>query len=129
MQDLRSFDEVVQLLESHPEWVARLRPILFTKELLALPEQMTRLTEQIVALAEAQRHTDQKIAELIDAQRHTDRQVASLALSVQALTDDIGKVKGKGLETHYHIYGSPFFGVLLRRPQVQIGRASCRERV
>ena len=30
----------------------------------------------------------------------------------------MGKGKGKALETHYHIYGSPFFGVLLRRPQV-----------
>lgn len=35
IQDLRSFDDVVRLLEVHPEWVVRLRPILFTKELLA----------------------------------------------------------------------------------------------
>ena len=104
IQDLRNFDDVVQLLELHPEWLVRLRPILFTKDLLALPEQITRLTEQMGALVEAQRRTEQ--------------QVASLALSVQALTDDMGRVKGKRLETHYHVYGSSFFGALLRRPQV-----------
>ena len=118
IQGLKSFDDIVQILEVHPERVTRLRPILFTKELLVLPEYMARLTEQTAALAEAQRRTDQRIGELVEAQRHTDQQMATLVSSVQTLTDDMGKAKGKALETHYRIYGSPFFGVVLRRPQV-----------
>lgn len=79
---------------------------------------MARLTEQMAALTEVRRHTDQRIGELAEAQRHTDQQIATLVLSVQALTDDMGKAKGKAPEMHYRIYGSPFFGVLLRRPQI-----------
>src|SRR5687768_15559570 len=96
IQDLRSFDDVVQLLESHPEWVARLRPLLFTKDLLALPEQIAPLTEQTTALgvaqgridtrlaelAEAQHRTEQRLTELAEAQRHTDQQIAALVLTV-----------------------------------------------
>jgi hypothetical protein len=171
IQDLRSFDDVVQLLESHPEWLVRLRPLLFTKELLALPEHIAHLTEQVGELAGAQRHTEQqmvlaqartdalfaelaeaqhrteqrltelaeaqhrteqRLTELAEAQRHTDQQIAALVLTVQGLsntvqgltdtaqrlTDEVGKGKGKALETHYRIHGSPFFGILLRRPQV-----------
>jgi hypothetical protein len=157
IQDIKSFDDVVQLLESHPEWLVRLRPLLFTKELLALPEHIAHLNEQVGELAEAQRHTEQqmvfaqtrtdarfaelveaqhrteqRLTELAEAQRHTDQQIAALVLTVQGLsntvqgltdtaqrlTDEVGKGKGKALETHYRIHGSPFFGILLRRPQV-----------
>ena len=64
IQDLRNFDDVVQLLESHPEWLARLRPILFTKELLALPEQISRLAEQTTVLGAAQVRTDARLPAL-----------------------------------------------------------------
>ena len=37
---------------------------------------------------------------------------------VKRLSDDVGTLKGKGLETHYRLHGSPFFGSLLRRPHV-----------
>lgn len=65
----------------------------------------------------AQPRTDVHFAELAEAQRRTEQQIA-LVLTVRGLTDEVGKGKGKALETQYRIHGSPFFGVLLRRPQV-----------
>ena len=49
IQDIRDFHDVVRLLEEHPEWRAELRCLILRDELLALPQQMARLTEQVSA--------------------------------------------------------------------------------
>jgi hypothetical protein len=146
IQDIRDFQDVIRLLEDHPEWRSELRRVLLSDALLALHDQLARLIEQVTVLAsrqaqteerlanldermatlvEAQRHTDERLVTLAEAQQRTDEQLAALVesqrhltLSVQTLVDDVGKVKGKGLEIHYRLYGSPFFGIVLRRPQV-----------
>jgi hypothetical protein len=153
IQEIKDFHDVIRLLEDHPEWRSELRRVLLTDALLALPDQLARLTEQVAALAAGQARTnerlaalDERLATLVEAQQRTNEQVAALAagqartderlaalddrmatlveaqrhltMSVQGLTDDVGALKGKGLEIHYRIYGSPFFGIILRRPQV-----------
>lgn len=52
--DIKDFHDVIRLLEEHPEWRAELRRVVLTDELLALPQQVTRLTEQVAALTAAQ---------------------------------------------------------------------------
>ena len=48
LQDWKDLQDVVHFLQAHPEWLPDLQRVLFTKDLLALPEQVTRLTEQVV---------------------------------------------------------------------------------
>jgi hypothetical protein len=77
---------------------------------------MTTLTDRVEGLTTQMTILTTQVAALVDAQHRTEQQVATSALAVHGLTDDMGKAKGKGLEAHYRLYGSPFFGVLLPHP-------------
>jgi hypothetical protein len=137
--DITDFHGVVRLLEGHPEWLAELRRLVLTNDLLALPEQIAQTTRQIAALAEAQIRGDVRLMELVEAQRHTDEQLATLIRQVTVLTEttqtltkevstlkadvrtlktDVGDLKGDGLETRYRLHGSPFFGVVINSPTI-----------
>jgi hypothetical protein len=139
LNNITDFHDVVRLLEGHPEWLAELRRLVLTNDLLALPEQTAQTTRQIAALAEAQIRGDMRLTELVEAQRHTDEQLATLIRQVTVLTEmtqaltkevstlktdvrtlttDMGDLKGEGLETRYRLHGSPFFGVVINGPTV-----------
>jgi hypothetical protein len=132
IQGIRDFQDVIRLLEEHPEWQADLRRLLLTNDLLTLPEQMVRLTEDVRELATAQARTEQRLGTLMEQVAGLTEQVAGLTKQVAGLTeqvanltkttlglsDDVAKLKGMGLETRLRLSGSPFFGVMLRKPQV-----------
>jgi len=95
------FQDLVRLLEQHPEWRVELRRLLLTDEILALPEIVRRLAEaqervevQLAELveaqrqaAEAQRLTDQRLAELAEAQRRTEERLERLEATVTQLIE------------------------------------------
>lgn len=58
---VRTFRDLVQVLETHPEWRAELRRLVLTDELLTLPELVR-------GLAEAQSRTEGRVEELAEAQ-------------------------------------------------------------
>lgn len=125
LHDITDFHDVVRLLEQHPEWRAELRRLVLTEELLALPDQIAELTRQVTRLTEAQARIEERQARTEEWQAHTEEwqtrteaRLDSLTGVVKRLSDDVGTLKGKGLETHYRLHGSPFFGSLLRRPHV-----------
>lgn len=139
LQDITDFHDVVRLLEQHPEWRAELRRLVLTEELLALPDQLAELARQVTRLTEAQARVEERLvrteerlvqieerqarteewqAQIEERQARTETRLDSLTGVVKRLSDDVGTLKGKGLETHYRLHGSPFFGSLLRRPHV-----------
>ena len=139
LQDITDFHDVVRLLEQHPEWRAELRRLVLTEELLALPDQLAELARQVTRLTEAQARVEERLVQIEERQARTEEWQArteewqvqieerqartetrldSLTGVVKRLSDDVGTLKGKGLETHYRLHGSPFFGSLLRRPHV-----------
>lgn len=139
LQDITDFHDVVRLLEQHPEWRAELRRLILTEELLALPDQLAELARQVTRLTEAQARVEERLvrteerlvqieerqarteewqAQIEERQARTETRLDSLTGVVKRLSDDVGTLKGKGLETHYRLHGSPFFGSLLRRPHV-----------
>jgi murein L,D-transpeptidase YcbB/YkuD len=129
IQEIKEFHDIIRLLEEHPEWQADLRRVILTNDLLALPQQVARLIEaqtythkQIQTLAEAQQRTDAQLVTLTEAQKRTELQLGELADQVRTLvqiiqgqSNDIAKLKGFGLETHYRQHGASFFGTIIRR--------------
>ena len=132
LEKIQDFHDVIRLLEEHPDWQVELRRVLFTKDLLALPEKMVRLTDSLRGLVAAHTRTEQQLATLTDrvdsltlAQTNTEQHVSTLAQQMSAMTkltqdlgSDVGTLKGMGLETRLRLSGSPFFGVMLRKPRV-----------
>ena len=118
-----------QDLEQRPEWRVRLRRLVLSDELLALPEQMsslrTGIDRRFQQIVETQQQTDARMTALAEAQQQTEARLASLTEHVAILTqtvgtlvNDVAKLKGFGLENRYQTRGHAYFGRLLRRAHV-----------
>ncbi len=102
---ISEFEDLLQILQQHPEWRARLLDTLLGEEFLALPhqvqlliqaqqrtdEQLAALAAEVRALAEEQRRlaeefasyrlqTDQSIRELVESQKRLAEEFASYRL-------------------------------------------------
>ncbi|MGB9873118.1 MAG: hypothetical protein ACPLYD_15865 [Anaerolineae bacterium] len=71
-----TWEELLRLLVERPDWLARVRQVVLTPDLLSLPEAVRDLLEaqrettfQIQELREAQRQTTEQIRELVETQR------------------------------------------------------------
>jgi allophanate hydrolase subunit 1 len=63
---VNDLQDLTRLLRERPEWLSEVRRIVFTEELLTLPQ---RTDERFAELAEAQRRNEQRFAELTEAIR------------------------------------------------------------
>lgn len=88
------FQDLLRLLDQHPEWRDELRQRLLTPELLQLPALVSRMDEHLVALAEAQARTEQRLEALTirvdalaEAQARTEQRLEALTAQVAALTE------------------------------------------
>ncbi len=97
---IHDFQDMIRLLEQHPEWLAQLRATVFTQELLQLPktvqglsgahaqteERLQALIEIVKELAIFQKHTSeliqtlsQRVDELAAAQKRTEESLQALS--------------------------------------------------
>jgi predicted nuclease with TOPRIM domain len=90
---VNEFRDMLDLLEQHPEWLAQLRALVLTRELLDLPKSLQELAAQVNALTiavqeltAAQKRTDERLEELAAAQKRTDERVDRLAAAIEELT-------------------------------------------
>ena len=91
---VNEFRDMLDLLEQHPEWLAQLRALVLTRELLDLPKSLQELAAQVNALTvavqeltAAQKRTDERLEELAAAQKRTDERLEELA-AAQKRTDE-----------------------------------------
>ncbi len=119
-------DDFLKVLREHPEWKQAVRMEILGEELLSLPDlvkensrqiaensrQVAALTErmdensrQIAALTERMDRVEAQIAEnsrqiaaLTERMDRVEAQIAALTGEVRSLRDDVGDLKGRGLE-------------------------------
>ncbi|MFZ8843337.1 hypothetical protein, partial [Thermoflexus sp.] len=117
---VRDFNDLMRLLDRHPEWVEALRQRLLTRELLDSPKTLRRLSlrvgrveravEDLKAtvqdLAQSVQALTQSVAALIQAQQQrdeafaafraeVDRRFAELAEAIQALAQRVDNLSGQ----------------------------------
>jgi len=120
---VEDLQDLLRLLEQHPEWRGELRRWVLTGELLSLPQTVQALAEaqrrteeqvqvlagrvdalagRVDALAEAQRRTEEQVQALArrvdalaEAQRRTEEQVQALAGRVDALASRVDALASK----------------------------------
>ncbi len=75
---VEDLNDLLALLEKHPEWKERLRQVLLTEDLLRLPSAVNRLITSVDRLTEAverlnqwQQQTNEQIRQLLEWQRET----------------------------------------------------------
>ncbi|GBD18620.1 Chromosome partition protein Smc [bacterium HR27] len=83
---VQDFEDLVRLLELHPEWRAQLRRLLLTEELLVMPERLARV-EQLLVEQAGQLQELRRIAE-----EHT-RQLEALRHIVEGHTQELRELR------------------------------------
>ena len=93
---VNDYQDLVRLLDEHPEWQTELRRLLLTDDFIALPESMRRLTERVEALAEAQLQSATRldrlealVEKLVEAQARTEARLETLTERMDALTQRV----------------------------------------
>jgi hypothetical protein len=133
------FEDLLRLLEQHPEWRARLRRHVLDDELLALPTLVQQIAQSLGALAErvdaldaAQARTEERLDALIAqvtalaaAQARSEERLEVLATSqttmqfeLRTLTDRVAANTGSLLEMTYRDRAAAYFSDLARRIRV-----------
>lgn len=104
---IEDFEDLLRLLELHPEWRGQLRRLLLTEELLTVPERLSRLEQflverarqddergaQLGALIEAVRDNSGQIRELRETVAEHSRQIQELREIVAAHTEQIRELR------------------------------------
>ncbi len=130
------FNDLIALLQAHPEWQSQLRNILLSDDFLALPnivrqlgERMDQLTERVDRLGELidqlTARMDERFAEidrkfeLIDQRfAEIDRRFELIERRLDRLESSVGDLQGWRLEDHYQKNGAVYFARLLKRSRI-----------
>lgn len=116
---VEDFQDLLRLLRERPDWQEQLRRHILTPDLLALPavvqrlaEAQERAAEQIGALAAAQQRTEARLEALAARVDALVAVVERLTAQVQRHSDDIGELKGVGLEARLRENPAPFLAIV-----------------
>lgn len=124
------FQDLLKLLEEHPEWQAQLRPVVLGKEILEIPSRMDRveaalervaerldaLTERMDAFEARMAAFDAHMEAVTAAQQENARQMGQLIERMDKMDGRMGNIEGGFLEMRYQRYIPLWFAEWLRRP-------------
>lgn len=85
-----------------------------TQQVVQLTQQVVQLTQQIAQLTQQMMQLTQQVMQLTEAQQRTERQIIRLQ-------DDVGELKGIGLEERYRNRACAYFSRLVRRTHALTG--------
>src|SRR5581483_7289890 len=114
---MASFDDLLRLLDEHPEWRAELRRRVLDDEFLELPaltrslaaaqqrteEQLAALTARVDALAAAQQRTEEQLAALTAAQQRTEERLAEVAAAQVDLKTAVERLEYRQMTTQQEL--------------------------
>jgi len=122
-----TWEDLLRVLEERPEWLERVRQVVLTRELLALPETVQELVElqrqtalQVQELVEVQRRISDHLLRLELTVENLVGSVNALADSLRTLSSDVARLKGFYLEMNYREKASAYFGSRLRSIRVMV---------
>ena len=88
MATINNIEDLVRVLDEHPEWLEAVRTRLLTRELLALPQTVARIEENQTELTRSQ-------AALVSGHAQLAEALARLEARQDRMQDDLGWIKGR----------------------------------
>jgi vacuolar-type H+-ATPase subunit I/STV1 len=136
MASIESFDDLMAQLETHPEWLHRLRALVLTDELTALPERVAQLAaaqqgmqqvlEQLIGevrrLAEGQRQLIERVDALAKAQETTEVRLQGLTEQLSIVAARADRAIGFLVEQQYRQKAHAYFQTIATRIRVLSAR-------
>ena len=88
MTSINNIEDLVRVLDEHPEWLEAVRARLLTRELLELPQVVADQAQRMDELAQRMDELTNTVNELVNELRLTNRRL-------DRLQDDVGWLKGR----------------------------------
>jgi hypothetical protein len=121
--ELGDFQDLLRLLEDHPDWREALRVLLLPQELLTLPIVVRGLAETVAQLTARLDQLTATVARLAEGQERLSEGQERLSEGQQRLEVQMGEMRGWFLEQRYRTHAAAYFSRFLRQVQpVHIGR-------
>ena len=95
MTTVNTIDDLVRILDEHPEWLEALRARLLTRELLELPQTVAELAETVAELRQGQARLEASQAELARSLTGLAEAMARMEIRQDRMQDDLGWIKGR----------------------------------
>ena len=102
MTTVNTIEDLVRILDEHPEWLEAFRARLLTREVLELPQAVAELTQRVDVLTQRVGNLTQLVAELTQRMDNLTQLVAELTQRMDAMVqrqdrmqDDLGWIKGR----------------------------------
>jgi hypothetical protein len=118
-------EDLIQLLEQHPEWREQLLQVLLTDKFLQLParvdrieEALIQLTEQVQELAKQMQLLTERVDKLTERIDKLTARVEEMAKIQKGMVDDVGYLKGRDREHFYRENAAAIFGRYLQKVRV-----------
>jgi hypothetical protein len=102
---IETFEDLVHIIETHPEWRRQLKRALFDIDIEAV---LAGLEKTIAELAETQR-------KLLEVQSRQADDIHLLKKDMSQVKADLANLKGKAYEQEYRLKASAIFGNFIRR--------------
>ena len=87
---IHTIEDLIRILDDHPEWTDALRARLLTRELIELPEKFTQFVAEVNRFVEA---TNQRFDTLENRVTSIQEDVGTLKEDVGTLKEDVGTLK------------------------------------
>ena len=98
MTTIHTIEDLVQVLDDHPEWMEALRSRLLPRELAELPQTFARFTEDVRRFTEEIHQfvevTKQRLDRLEAHATETNQRLDRLETGFDRMRDDLGRLKG-----------------------------------
>jgi hypothetical protein len=115
---VNDFEDLIRILESQPDWRARLRSLVLTDEVLALPDLIHQLIATQERTEERLGRLEEVITQLAEAQRATEARLAELASRLTDFAVDMDRFRGFDVENRYRLHATAYLGEIVRRTYV-----------
>ncbi|MGQ9487324.1 MAG: hypothetical protein ACUVRT_01880 [Armatimonadota bacterium] len=123
--EIHTVDDLVRILQEHPEWRERVREALLTDEERRTPDRLRQMQDVLEQIVESHRQAIARLDRPEESPPKLVREVASLRETVAELTswlkrlsDELGKWRGYTLEVRSHLHAPAILGYYVRRPRV-----------
>ena len=95
MTTVNTIEDLVRILDEHPEWLEAFRARLLTRKLLELPQTVADLDERLARIEENQAELARSQAALASSHAQLAEALARLEARQDRMQDDLGWIKGR----------------------------------
>ena len=95
MATINSIEDLVRVLDEHPEWLEAVRTRLLTRELLELPQTVADLAATVHELSSEVKTASAAVKELTNTVNELANELRATNRRLDRLQDDVGWLKGR----------------------------------